>query len=213
MRKLPVSLPAYRRIAQYLHYLNHLPDDSMQYISATIIANALGINDVVVRKDLSCVSGVGKPKVGYQTRDLISAITKFMGHHEMYNAVVVGAGRLGQALISYENLEKYGIRVIAAFDKNPKYVGTAFCNTAIYPDSDIACKCRSHGIQIGIITVPGREAQAVCDALVAGGVQAIWNFAPATLRIPEGIAVQNEDMAASVAILITQIETSRAQSA
>ncbi|MDR1598527.1 MAG: redox-sensing transcriptional repressor Rex [Oscillospiraceae bacterium] len=203
--KLSAPLAAYHRITQYGNYLDHLPRDAPENISATMIADALEINDVVVRKDLACVSGAGKPKVGYQRTELARAVARFLGRDSMSEAALVGAGKLGQALLGYENFSKYGMRIILAFDKDPQLIGKRAGGVEIFSAEKIAQMCSRLGVKIGVITVPGHSAQSACDALIAGGARAVWNFAPVTLKVPEGVAVRNEDMAASLAILIKQM--------
>ncbi|MDR2658339.1 MAG: redox-sensing transcriptional repressor Rex [Oscillospiraceae bacterium] len=204
MKQLTVPLPAYHRITQYLNYLNHLPESAPENISATTIAEALDLNDVVVRKDLACVSGHGKPKVGYLRIELAAAISRFLGHEESYEAALVGAGRLGQALLTYENFAKYGLSIVIAFDTNPLIIGRRVGGAQVFGVERIAELCMRLGIKIGIITAPGRAAQGACDALVEGGVRRVWNFAPVPLKAPKDVVIKNEDMAASLAILLKQ---------
>jgi redox-sensing transcriptional repressor len=203
--KLTVPLSAYHRITQYGNYLDRLPPDAPEYISATIIADALEMNDVVVRKDLACVSGAGKPKIGYHRGELTRAVARFLGRESMSEAALVGAGKLGQALLGYENFAKYGMRIILAFDKDPRMIGQRVGGVEVFDAERTAPLCLRLGVKIGVITVPGQAAQSACDSLVAGGVRAVWNFAPVTLKVPDGVAVRNEDMAASLAILIKQV--------
>ena len=195
-----VSKQTLSRLPQYLSYLESLPD-TVRSISATGIAAALNLNQVQVRKDLASVSSSGKPKVGYMRRDLIREIKAFLGYDIADEAVIVGAGKLGRALMGYVGFKDYGLNIVAAFDADEAMIGEDESGHQILPIEVLRDTCQRLGVRIGIITVPAPAAQAVCDQLIDAGVLAIWNFAPVRLVVPEGILVQNENMASSLAIL------------
>ena len=188
-----------QRLPLYLNFLKTLPEEG--FISATGIADALGYNHVQVRKDLAMVSSCGRPKVGYATRDLIRDIEAALGYNSTTNAVLVGAGKLGSALLGYEGFNRYGLRILMAFDVNPALFGTSIGGCPVLPLEELEARCESLDADIGIITVPAPAAQAVCERLVACGIEAIWNFSPTRLITPEDILVQNENMASSLAVL------------
>jgi len=201
----PMSILLYNRLLSYLRFMKQLPEGSPDNISSTVISAALGVHDVQVRKDLAVVSDRGKPKIGYITKSLIADMEHFLGHDNYTDAVLVGTGNLGKAFLSYENFKRYGLKIVAAFDSAPQLVGTGIDEVQILEAEKIANICERLNIRIGIITVPAFCAQKVCDQLVAGGVRAIWNFAPITLNVPPHIIVKNEDMAASLAVLTRQL--------
>lgn len=189
------------RLPTYLSYLKSLSEDSLPNISAAAIAAALGLGEVQVRKDLAAVSDAGKPKVGYLVSDLIRDLEHFLGYGTQNSAVLVGVGNLGLALLSYTGFAEYGLDIVAAFDKNQALIGTPVDGTPILPADQLPDFCRTHGVQIGILTVPAEVAQSCCDTLVQGGVRAIWNFAPVHLVAPKGVLIQRENMASSLALL------------
>jgi len=197
----PVSSQTLQRLPHYLTYLKSLPEDAAANISATAIADALGMNDVQVRKDLAMISDGGRPKIGYIREDLISDIEQFLGCGDADIAVIAGAGYLGRALLSYGGFAAYGLDIIAAFDIDERVIGTHVGGKEILSADKMADLCHRMNIRIGIITVPAAHAQTVCDTLVLGGVQAIWNFAPIHLTVPDGVLVRNENMACSLAML------------
>ena len=131
------------RLPQYLEYLRSLPE-IRRTISATAIAKALSLGDVQVRKDLAVVSGAGKPKIGYETDQLITDIESHLGYERLTNAVLVGAGKLGRALLDYDGFENFGVKIIAGFDCNE----TALKKGAkdILPIRDIGAYCREHKV-------------------------------------------------------------------
>ena len=146
------------------------------------------------------VSGAGKPRIGYETETLIGQLEDCLGYNQLTMAVLVGAGRLGRALLQYDGFEHFGVKIIAAFDSNDRVLGLD-SKTEILPMNQFAEFCKEHSIALGIITVGEGSAQEVCDRMVASGIKAIWNFAPCKLQVPDGIILQNENLALSLAHL------------
>lgn len=205
MEKRSVSTQTLQRLPLYLNYLRSLPKGKSENISATAIADALRLGDVQVRKDLALVSSGGRPKIGYVTRELTSDIENFLGYHDVETAVLVGAGDLGHSLLSYDGFSGYGLEIAAAFDRDPALVGTTIAGKRVLSMEKLVDLCCRMQIHMGIIAVPGGEAQAVCDTLVSSGVLAIWNFAPVRLDVPEDVLVRNEDLAGSLAVLAKRL--------
>jgi redox-sensing transcriptional repressor len=146
------------------------------------------------------VSEGGRPKIGYLRERLIEDIEQFLGYDNTNDAVLIGAGKLGQALLDYRGFEAYGLNILAAFDLNPESRMTDSGKSITHIDN-LERFCRTHKVLMGIITVHADQAQAVCDQLIACGIKAIWNFANAHLEVPPQILVQYENMATSLAVL------------
>ena len=195
----PVSFNTLQRLPRYLNYLKSL--DPCGNVSSTEIAKALGLNDVQVRKDLSSVSSGGRPKVGYNVTALSNDLKEFLGYNAIKGAIIVGVGNLGKALMSYRGFSEYGLSIIAGFDSNPALVGCHIDGKEILSLNSLTEYCRENGVEIGVITTPAQYAQSVCDLLTSAGIKAIWNFAPAHISVPNGVLVQNENMACSLALL------------
>lgn len=191
-----VSRAMVERIPIYLDYLKKIKSPS---VSATVIAKDLSYGEVQVRKDLSFISGAGRPRIGYQTDELIRDIEHFIGKDVPNEAIIVGAGKLGLALLDYNGFEEFGVKITAAFDSKPQINNSS--NVKIYTVSQLNDYCKERKVKIGIITVPAENAQEVCDQMVASGVKAIWNFAPITLNVPYGVTVINEKLAISLSML------------
>ena len=189
------------RLPLYLNYLRRLPPASGPTISATRIARQLGLGDVQVRKDLAAVSGAGKPRIGYVVQDLVENLESALGADQVTQAVLVGAGKLGGALLEYSGFEEYGIQIVAAFDRDDQTGRTSRKVGVIRPVGELEHFCGEHGIKLGIITVNSESAQEVCDRMVRSGIKAIWNFAPCGLNVPEDILLKQENFALSLAHL------------
>lgn len=196
-----ISRATLKRLPTYLSYLKSMPADSPANISATALASGLHMGEVQVRKDLALVSDGGRPKIGYNRERLITDIESFLGYGNTNDAVLMGAGKLGRALLGYSGFAEYGLNIVAAFDANDAIIGTSNSGKPIMHLSRLSEICQRYKIRIGIITVPAEHAQSVCDLLIENGIRAIWNFAPTHLNVPDGILVQNENMAASLALL------------
>ena len=205
MERKEISKSVLKRLPGYLSYLKSLPEVSATYISATALANALGMGEVQVRKDLAMVCDGGRPKIGYLRERLIEDISQFLGYDNTTDAILVGAGKLGQALLGYSGFEAYGLNILAAFDAAPMADHTDD-GKPIYPISQLESFCRAHNVLMGIITVPGKFAQEVCEKLIDNGIKAVWNFAPVHLDVPANILVQNENMATSLAVLSMHLQ-------
>lgn len=204
MDKISVSKATLGRIPRYLNFLKELSPDRVPYISATTISKELNLGEVQVRKDLAAVSGAGKPRLGYETEVLIEQLEDCLGYNKLTFAVLVGAGRLGRALLQYDGFERFGVKIKAAFDSNDKVINID-SKTEILPMNGFSDFCKEHKISLGIITVGEGSAQAVCDQMVKSGITAIWNFAPCKLQVPSGVLLQNENLALSLAHLRNQL--------
>lgn len=201
MKQNGISKPVLKRLPNYLAYLKSLPADAPPNISATALAAALNMGEVQVRKDLALVSDGGRPKVGYMRESLIVDIEQFLGYDNTTEAVLIGAGKLGQALLGYSGFAEYGLEIVAAFDANEALDGCVESGKPIYGISKLPAFCQESKVLMGIITVPAAAAQAVADLLVENGIKALWTFAPTHLDVPDHILVQYENMATSLAVL------------
>ena len=205
MTGAPISKKTLSRLPLYLGYLKEQKRFGQKTISATMIADGLGLNQVQVRKDLAQISCGGKPRIGYMIDELETDIERFLGYNNVNSAVIVGAGNLGKALMSYVGFKQYGLDIAAAFDADGALTNSEFNGIPISPVEKLPDIAKRLKIHIGIITVPAPHAQKVCDMLVDAGVLAVWNFAPTVLKVPEGILVQNENMASSLALLCNHL--------
>jgi AT-rich DNA-binding protein len=201
-----ISKSTLQRLPTYLTYLKSLPAHGPLNISSVSIASALNMGEVQIRKDLASVSGSGKPKIGYIVSDLIKELEEFLGCDDVNNAVIVGAGKLGKALLDYKGFGEYGLNIVAGFDIDESKEGKTMEGSQIFSLSKFENLCSRLKIKIGIITVPAECAQTVCDLMVKSGILAILNFAPTHLVVPDNILVHNQDIAASLSVLSNHLK-------
>ena len=203
MEKNSVSKATLGRLPYYLQYLRTVVKNNDKYISATSIAKILALGEVQVRKDLNSVSGAGKPKIGYEVEELIKSIENVLGYDNLTNAVLVGAGQLGKALLNYEGFEEFGVKIMAGFDIEAKKQTSN--KKQILPMEEFSKYCKENNIKIGIISANKESSQEICDLMIENGISAIWNFSPLKLNVPEGILLQQENLALSLAHLNNQL--------
>jgi len=202
----PIPTQTLRRLPLYLNYLKAFRQDAPFNISATVIADAVGLGDVQVRKDLAMVCGGGRPRTGYVRERLIRDIECFLGCDNTDTAVIAGVGPLGRALLSYSGFSSCGLSIAAAFDRDPQIIGKQISGKEIFNVEKMTELCARMNTRIGIIAVPADQAQAVCDMMTAGGVSAIWNFAPIHLNVANDVLVKSENLAGSLALLSQHLQ-------
>lgn len=201
-----MSKATLRRLPSYLRYLYQLDKQGEPTVSSTTIANGLGLNPVQVRKDIALVSSVaGKPKTGYITKELIADLESYLGYKNTRDAVLVGVGGLGRAILGYDGFRNYGLNIVSAFDVSEGVINSKVNGKPVYHMDKLQGIVERFKIRLGIICVPSASAQAVADSMVKAGIKAIWCFAPVHLNLPPDIAVKGEDLAASLALLSMQL--------
>ena len=200
-----VSKRILNRLPLYLTYLKSLPD-SAENISATVIAKALELGDVQVRKDLARISHTGRRRTGRNRVQLIRDIEEYLDCTANNGAIVIGTGKLGQALLEYDGFEEAGLNIMAGFDSLPTENQTGN-GKPIYHLNQLESFCKCYAVHVGVIAGPEEITQMVCDRLVACGINAIWNFTRTRLKVPSNVVVQNENLAVSLTSLTLQLKT------
>ncbi len=182
-------------LERLMHYYLYLQKHSLsegEWISSSEIAGYFQMDDTQVRKDLAAVGIRGRPRLGYRRGEVAEQIKKWLGIGNTYNAVIVGAGRLGGAIAEYKMFQDYGLKLKALFDNDPLKIGKRIGGYPIYDVRYLRRQVEQMQIQLGIITCPAEIAQQCVDELAAGGVRAIWNFAPINLNVHKNIFLRNE---------------------
>ena len=193
-----VSKATLGRLPMYLQFIRRM---SAEKVSATQIAKGLGLGEVQVRKDLASVCAAGLPKVGYPVAALRRDMEKALKTNAPTCAIVVGAGKLGSALMEYDGFGEYGMEIIAAFDKNAAASPFVRGRVPVYPMDQLAAFCALHQVQAGILTVPAASAQSAAEEMVRSGLKAILNFAPFPIKVPSHVTVHPVNIALSLAYL------------
>ena len=195
------KLPTIRRLPTYLYKLSEMRKAGISIVATPELARYMNLGEIVIRKDLAVTGVTGQPGVGYKVKELIEAIKSYLNWDNASEAILVGAGSLGSALLGYEGFEEYGLKIIAAFDADPGKIGTEIHGRSVFGVERLEELVRRLQVRIGIICVPAAFAQEVADAMVEGGIRAIWNFANVSLKVPEEVVVQREVIAGGLAVL------------
>lgn len=195
-----VSRATIGRLPSYLSFLENSPKVSHEpgsTISSSVIARELGLGEVQVRKDLASVAGAGRPKVGFDVAALTESIERFLGRRKLEPVVVIGAGRLGTAILNYHGLAEYGFEVIAAFDRSNIKMG----DPRVFTMEQLPGFCKENGVTMAVIAVPDHACQEVCNNAVEAGITKILNFSSVKPDVPAGVYVEHLNIALSLAAL------------
>lgn len=181
------------RLIRYYRYLAEVPTErSAATVTSSQIGAALEVDPSQVRKDFGAVGLVGMSRVGYDVCEACRAIRTVMGFDRSYTGILVGAGKLGSAILTSPELDRYGLRIVAAFDRDPFKVGRRIEGLPILPLRVLTSFVIEHQIRLAILTIPSAAAQPLADLLVSCGVESMWNFTPARLEVPRGVLVRNQ---------------------
>jgi redox-sensing transcriptional repressor len=182
-----------------------------EFLSSSYLADLLDVDETLVRKDMAVVGIVGRPHVGFSTGEIFFRLQRILGLSQITDAILIGCGSLGSALLRYPGFVRYGLRITAVFDADRNKVGQRVGEYVVLPME----KCRSivdtFGVHVAILAVPADAAQEIADWLVGRGITAIWNFAPMQLKVPRHVIVRNENLAVGLAQLIHLIRQPREQ--
>ncbi|OGL02383.1 MAG: redox-sensing transcriptional repressor Rex [Candidatus Rokubacteria bacterium RIFCSPLOWO2_02_FULL_73_56] len=183
-----------RRLSVYTRCLLQLEEDGVKTVSSQELADRFTLNSAQVRKDLAYFGEFGVRGIGYYVSGLKAELQRILGLDREWAVALVGFGNLGSALFHYRGFGRQGFRIAAIFDDDPAKVGREVDSTPVFPSRDLGREVKARGIQIAIVAVPAEAAQAVTDQLVAAGIRAVLNFAPARLKTPKDVRLKNVDL-------------------
>jgi redox-sensing transcriptional repressor len=192
MKKVPGSTVG--RLSLYLRLLDEVAVEGESTLSSEMLATKAGTTAAQVRKDLSFFGTFGKRGTGYSVAQLSSALRTILGLERHWRVALVGAGKIGKALLGYDDIRRQGFAIEAVFDADPRKVGQR-CGGIEVQAAERLEEVLGAGFDIAILAVPVAAAQLVADRVVSMGVRAILNFAPVKLRVPEGVALKSVNMA------------------
>lgn len=202
---IKVPEPTLRRLPWYLSNAKLLKQKGEHFVSSTQMSKEINIDASQIAKDLSYVKISGRTRVGYDISELINVLEDFLGFTNIHKAFLFGVGSLGGALLGDSGLSHFGLEIVAAFDVNPEKVGTSINGIPIFHSNEFKQKMKEYSVKIGVLTVPIEIAQQISDTMIAGGIQAIWNFTPFRIRVPEQIVVQNTSLYAHLAVMFNRL--------
>ncbi len=200
--------PSVRRLPLYLSLAQQADTEGLTLISATVLAEALDLDAIQVRKDIAITGIVGKPKLGYRVKDLITSIENFLNWNNEHKAIVVGAGNLGSALLGYQGFKNHGLHFVAAFDSSEAIINKTIHDIPIFHIDSLKSFIQSNpDVEIAVLAVPPVAAQSCAEILEKAGIKSIWNFTTIRLKVSADIIVQNEDLLSGYALLSACMRT------
>lgn len=206
-----VSIEMIRRLPKYYDVIDMAVKQGAKNISTSVIAEHLNLEPILVRKDLEQTGAKGRPRVGFEALDLMDRISGFLGWGSLDNIVLVGCGSLGSALLGHKGFSRSGFDIVAGFDVDKEKIGRSIHGKKVLPLSKLKNLCLRMHIEVGIISTPAEHAQSVADLMVESGIKGIWNFSRAPLKTPRNVVVHQEDMAASLVILIKKMNKMKSE--
>ncbi|MDE3275127.1 MAG: redox-sensing transcriptional repressor Rex [Verrucomicrobiota bacterium] len=196
-----LPLPTIRRYPIYLRTINKLMAEGELFISSYALAERLGLDTVLTRKDLAMAGVPGRPRRGYPAKELSEAINRALGWDSATDAALIGVGSLGSALLGYSGFEEQNLSVAVAFDADKRLQMTSIHGVKVHPMEDLKRLVRQLKIKLAILAVPNAAAQDCADELVDAKIKGILNFTAVQLSVPKGVIVQNVDLAQPLAVL------------
>lgn len=193
-----ISMAVIRRLPKYHRYLGDLLDKDIQRISSKELSDIISFTASQIRQDLNNFGGFGQQGYGYNVQALHNEIGKILGLDRKYNAVLIGAGNLGQAIANYAGFRKAGFEVKALFDANPRMIGLKIRDFEVLDSEDIEEFVKENEIDIAMLCIPKNGAQSIVNKLVNVGIKGIWNFAPIDLEVPKDVIVENVNLTESL---------------
>ncbi len=201
MKALKIPEATITRLSVYSRFLESVDEKGIITISSGEIAEGTGVSPAQVRKDLAYFGEFGTRGVGYNVKDLLRHTLKILGLNNRWSVVVVGAGNLGSALVSYRGFRERGFDIVGVFDNDLTKIGKRLLNLEVLGSEQIPQVVKEHNVKIGAITVPASAAQDATNVLVKCGVKAILNFAPTVLVVPDHVHVRDIDLSTKLEIL------------
>ncbi len=206
-----VPEPTLRRLPWYLAYAKLVLQSGDHYLSSTQIAKNIAVDASMVAKDLSFVQIAGRTRVGYDVKELVGILEEFLGFTASHKAFLFGVGSLGGALLHDNGLEQFGLEIVAGFDVKYELAGTSINHVPIHHMDRFKELQKQTSVNIGVLTVPVDKAQSVAELMVEGGIQAIWNFTPFRIKVPEKVIVQNTSIYAHLAVMFNRLNAINAE--
>jgi len=203
--KKKLSTPTLRRLPAYYRIVCEHLELGKEYIRSSEIAGRLGVDETQVRKDIAAINCSGKPKIGFNAKELKTHLESFLDVSNTKKAFLIGVGNLGIALAKYRGFDDYGLNIAALFDNDPQKIGLKIADKEVFHISEFAQKAREYDIKMVILAIPGKEAQKMANIVVESGIKAIWNFTPVSIDAPKEVIVANQDLAADFVILSMQL--------
>ncbi len=193
MRKIAES--TVRRLSLYLRFLEEFEEQGFETVSSEALAARGGTTSAQVRKDLSFFGSFGKRGLGYSVAELVQKLREILGLGRTYRVAMIGAGKIGSALVQYRGFLQRGFEIVSIFDTDASKIGKAWNGLTVRDVKELEEVVRRHPVDIAVVVTPADVAQALTDRCVGLGIKAILNFAPVQLNVPDDVVVKTVNLA------------------
>jgi len=193
--------PTIKRLPSYLIIIEDALRAGEQFISGTQIAKELDLDPIQVRKDITQTKAVGIPRRGFKVKDLVKSINEYLNWSDKKNAVIIGAGNLGSALMGYQVFRHHQLHIVAAFDTDRKKTTKKVHGISVFHSKTLCRFVTTHTVNLAILTVPSNQAQQVTNMITQCGIRVIWNFTNIRIRVQDPVIVWKEDLSSGYAML------------
>lgn len=182
-----------------------LSEQGITHVSSTRIAEDIDVDSSQIAKDLSYLNIKGKTRIGYEVELLVMQLSNFLGFGKQHNAVVIGVGSLGSALIQDSGLSHYGLNIVAGIDIDDTKIGRKIGETEVFPPHRLSEIHDKMDVKVAVITVPYDSAQQAAESCMDAGISGIWNFTPRRIRGREGVVIQNTSIYSNLAVMYNRL--------
>jgi redox-sensing transcriptional repressor len=201
-----VSDAVIRRLPAYNRHLRELEEEGILQISSQELGDRMGLTPSQIRQDINSFGGFGRQGYGYQVKELRQHIRHIMGLDQEHRMVIIGAGRMGQAIANYTGFPRQGFFTEALFDIDPAKIRMGTAEMPVYHADELEERLKELHAVIGVLALPPEAAQDTLDRLYRSGIRAIWNFSPVDLHYPPDMAVVNVHLSDLLQILSYQMK-------
>ncbi|MDK2897271.1 MAG: redox-sensing transcriptional repressor [Candidatus Atribacteria bacterium] len=203
MEQLPANTA--QRLTRCYYFACELKKRGIDYFTSSEVASLLEVDETQIRKDMARIRLEGIPKKGYPVQKLVARLEQVFGFRKERRAIIIGVGNLGRALLNYPGFYRYGVQIVCGVEKDPNKCFQKIAGIKIYPVEKMEELIAQMEISIAILAIPPSDAQIMADRLSTSGIEGIWNFSPALIKVPKEIALRNECLESGLALLLHQI--------
>lgn len=189
VKRAKVSNNVIRRLPRYLRKLDELTEKGVSRISSSELGQQLGLTASQIRQDFSCFGEFGQQGYGYNVTALRTQIATILGLDRGFSAVLIGVGNIGRALVDNFCFSSWGCHLCAAFDIDPRLIGTTMNGIPVYSMEQLETYLKENPVDVAVLTVPKEVAIKVTERLTSCGIEAIWNFTNVDLTGPESTTI------------------------
>ncbi len=192
-----------KRVPIYYQGLRRLQKLGIDKVKSSELADYLNIQASTIRRDFSMIGELGKQGYGYNVDYLVDIFKKELGIKTM-NAILIGVGNLGTALLNYDFEEEFGLVITKAYDTNPLLIGKEINGVKI-EQLGVSCSLYDDA-EVAIVCVNNENAKTVVDNLTSCNVRGILNFTTERFASTKNTAVHNVDLSSELLVLAYHVQ-------